>query len=51
MICLWLFASIVNGLFILNPDDVHDDEQVYNISAKRLRPNDCLLYTSDAADE
>lgn len=30
------FASIVNGLFILNLDDA----PVFNISAKRLKPND-----------
>jgi hypothetical protein len=30
------FASIMNGLFILNLDDAH----VYNISAKRPLPND-----------
>ena len=34
------FASIVNGLFILNSDDAHDDAHVYNVSAKRPRPND-----------
>jgi hypothetical protein len=30
------FASIMNGLFILNLDNAH----IYNISAKRPRPND-----------
>jgi hypothetical protein len=35
------FASIINGLFILNLDDTH----VCNISAKRPRPNDlCPAY-------
>ena len=29
-------AAIVNGLFILNLDDA----SIYNVSAKRLRPND-----------
>jgi hypothetical protein len=33
------FASIMNGLFILNLDDA----PIYNISAKRPRPNDLSL--------
>src|SRR5688572_30122929 len=36
MICLWLFAPIVNGLFVLNLDG----SPVCNINAKRPWPND-----------